>query len=76
MAPFKLLLASRKFWLVVMDAVISTATIIVGKYAQADAEFVKQLITIYQPVFVAIILGIAVEDAGLKNSGGNLPPVQ
>lgn len=74
--PFKALLYSRKFWLIVLDAIISTVTIIVGRYAQAEAEFIRQLITIYQPVFVAIIIGIAAEDAAIKANGRVNPPVQ
>ena len=64
------LLQSRKFWLLVLDTVISLAMYFVGKYATpALAEDINVLIVALQPVFVALIVAIAVEDAAAKRSG-------
>lgn len=55
---------SRKFWLMVVDVVISTATYFVTNYV--DPELGKNiiwLIAAWQPVVVALITGIATEDA-------------
>ena len=64
---FMLLLRSRKFLLLVLDVVVSLALYFVGKYAGAGAfEDVKLVITSVQPVFIAIIVAIAVEDGAAK----------
>ena len=61
--PFLSLLRSRKFWLVILDTVISVVLYFVGKYAGASLfEDVKMLIGVLQPVFVVIIAAIAYED--------------
>jgi hypothetical protein len=68
------LLKSRKFWLLILDTLISSALFFVGKYADPDlADDVKFLIASLQPVFIAIIGGIAIEDAAAKRSGANFP---
>ena len=59
--PFSLLLKSRKFWLMVLDAVVSLLLLFF-----ADFPNIEAVIGIMQPVFVAVIVGIAVEDAALK----------
>ena len=63
------LLQSRKFWLMILDVVISTATYLVGKYVIPElAEDILWLIAAWQPVMVALITGIAVEDAASKSA--------
>jgi len=69
MNPITGLLHSRKFLLLILDTVISTVVFAVGKWAQAASSDIATLIAIYQPVFVAIIVAISVEDAALKRSG-------
>lgn len=58
---------SRKFWLMVADVVISTATYLVTAYVNPDlATRIIWLIGAWQPVVIAVIAGIAVEDAALS----------
>lgn len=64
------LLKSRKFWLLISDVVISLTLFFVGKYAPLAQEDVNFMIGALQPVFVAIIGGIALEDAGEKAGAG------
>ena len=65
------LLHSRKFWLMIFDVVISTATFFVSKYVSPEmAENILWLIGAWQPVIIAVIVGIAVEDAAEKGAGG------
>ena len=74
MSPVRGLLRSRKFLLLVLDTFISLLTFFVGKYAIPTlAEDVNFLIGTYQPVFVSLIVAIAVEDAALKRATGRLP---
>ena len=72
MSPFQALLQSRKFWLLVLDVVISTVLLVVAQFAPQVEKVVVEVIAIYQPVFVFLIVSIAVEDAALKRSG-NFP---
>jgi len=70
MNPVSGLLRSRKFLLLVLDTIISLVLFFVGKYASPNlAEDIKFIIAAYQPVFVAIIVAISVEDAAAKRSG-------
>jgi uncharacterized membrane protein len=63
------LLRSRKFWLMVLDVVISTITYFVTAYAAPEiAEQIIWVIGAWQPVIVALIIGIAVEDAAEKGA--------
>ena len=65
------LLASRKFWLMVADVVISTATYFVTKYIAPEiGNDVFWVIGLWQPVIVAMINGIAIEDAATKRASG------
>ena len=58
------LLKSRKFWLMVADVTISSITYFVGQYVSPEVgENVIWLIASWQPVIVALITGIATEDA-------------
>lgn len=62
------LIRSRKFWLMLLDILISTATFFITKYAAPElAEDILWLIGAWQPVIIALILAIAHEDAALKS---------
>jgi hypothetical protein len=55
---------SRKFWITVTDLVVSTVAYFVTKYvAPQTGNDVLWLIGAWQPVVIALITGIAVEDA-------------
>jgi len=70
MNPFVGLLRSRKFWLLILDTVVSLLTLAITQFAAPDAiEFVLVVIGTVQPVFVAVIVGIFVEDAAAKRAG-------
>jgi hypothetical protein len=59
---------SRKFWITVVDAVVSIATVGVTLAFAKDLEtraFVLGVITALQPVVISLINGIATEDAAL-----------
>jgi len=62
MNPFKGLLASRKFWLMVLDVVVSGATYFIGKYAGAEGQDMLFVIGLLQPVFVTVIASVTLED--------------
>lgn len=61
--PWERLAASRKFWLLVMDTVISLVLHFVAVAKPEALEHVKFAILALQPVFVVIITSIAIEDA-------------
>ena len=55
---------SRKFWITVTDLVVSTAAYFITKYvAPQTGNDILWLIGAWQPVVIALITGIAVEDA-------------
>ena len=63
------LFKSRKFWVMVCDIVISTATFFVTKYAAPEiGEDILWLIAAWQPVVYAVINGIDLEDAAEKTN--------
>lgn len=65
--PFGSLVKSRKFWIMILDVVISLTTFFVTKYAGPEAqEIVKVVILAIQPVFLTLIGAIAYEDASLN----------
>lgn len=67
MVWYQCLLKSRKFWLATLDALVSTITVLVTAWLSPEnAKLVLTVVGIWQPVFVALIIGIAVEDAALK----------
>ena len=69
MNPISSLLRSRKFLLLVADAVVSTALMTVG-HLQPDLQpLVEQVIAIIQPVIIAVIVGITLEDSAEKFNG-------
>ena len=62
--PFSLLFHSRKFWLLILDTLISLVLYFVGKYATPTVlDDIKTLVVILQPVFIVVIAAIAYEDA-------------
>ena len=61
--PFVSLLHSRKFWLLILDTIVSLLTYFIGKYAGADGADMLYVIGLLQPVFIVIIGAIAYEDA-------------
>ena len=62
LSPLAKLLKSRKFWLLILDTVVSLVTLFVGLYFQASIEVIATVIGLLQPVFVMIIGAIAYED--------------
>ena len=72
--PLRGLLRSRKFLLLLLNTVASLTVYLVGLiYGDAGVDVATKLIAILQPVVVALILAIALEDAAEKRSQG-LPP--
>ena len=64
---------SRKFRLMLYDMVIALIILIGGRIlAPDDMDMVVTIIGIIQPVFLAIILGTAWEDAAVKRAGGSV----
>ena len=77
MSPVAALFRSRKFLLLLLDTVIAAILYFGGRYLAPDAvEELNFLIGILQPVFVAVIVGIAWEDNNRRdNTPGQPPPV-
>lgn len=70
MNPFMGLARSRKFWLLILDTVVSASIFFITKYATPlVAEDAIYMIGLMQPVFIALIGGIAWEDAAEKRAG-------
>jgi hypothetical protein len=60
----KSLWQSRKFWIMIVDVLISTVTYFVGQYVSPEVgKNILWLIGSWQPVIYAVITGIATEDA-------------
>ena len=60
---WKRLFKSRKFLLLLLDAVVSTLTLVLTKFlSPADLDFALKLIAIYQPAFIFLIGSIAYEN--------------
>ena len=73
MNPWKLLFQSRKFWLLILDAAISTLVLVLGVVLSPEQlEIALAVIAIYQPVFIALIMAIAKEDAAVKAINGTI----
>jgi hypothetical protein len=63
------LLHSRKFWLLVLDTVLSLVTFIVTNHLAPDlAAEIIALIAIIQPLWIMVIKGITDEDVADKGS--------
>ena len=70
MSPAKSLLKSRKFLLLLLDTIVSIVVFVATHYlAPAAQEPVLFILGALQPVFVAIIVAISIEDAALKRAG-------
>ena len=62
--PWRRLFRSRKFWLLILDAVVSSVTLVLNKVlSPADMDFALKLIAIYQPIFIFLISSIAYENS-------------
>ena len=62
------LLSSRKFWLMIVDVLVSAGIYFIAKYADPMfAEDALWMIGLLQPVIISVITGIAVEDAAEKS---------
>ena len=64
-----MILKSRKFWLMIGDAITGTLAIVLAWYLSPDK--VGQVLTLWglwQPVVISCIVGIAVEDAAEKGA--------
>ena len=69
MSPFSKLLLSRKFLLLVADTVFALIALGIGEFVSPEAgAFVMKVVGLLQPVLIAVIVGIALEDAALKLS--------
>jgi len=68
-SPLLALLRSRKFLLLVLDTVISFVLWFIGQTNPDALENVQGLIAMLQPVFVAIIIAISIEDAAALKAG-------
>ncbi|KKM24593.1 hypothetical protein LCGC14_1603550 [marine sediment metagenome] len=67
---FKVLWASRKFRVAIVDMVLALLIFILGTLlTDIQAEFWLTIIGIMQPMFVMVVVGIAWEDAAAKRSG-------
>jgi hypothetical protein len=63
---------SRKFLLLCLDVAVSLAIYLVPQLLGAEsAEVALTVIGIIQPVFVAVIIGIAVEDSAALKAGSH-----
>lgn len=64
------LLKSRKFWMAVLDAGVSTLTVALALFLQPQAvDDVLKVVLIWQPVVALVIVGITVEDAQALKAG-------
>ena len=63
---------SRKFLLLCLDVAVSLAIFLVPQlFAPDTAEVTLAVIGIIQPVFIAVIVGIAVEDSAALKAGSH-----
>lgn len=69
MSPIKSLFQSRKFWLVVLDAFTAILGLVVSVFFPEWQDFILKMWAAMQPVFLAIIVGIAVEDSAALRAG-------
>ncbi len=70
MNPLKALLQSRKFWILILDTVVSLLTYFSAKYlAPAAVDDIKVIIAALQPVALMLIVSIAYEDGQSVKAG-------
>jgi hypothetical protein len=60
---------TQKFWLMVLDMVISLTLFFVSKNVPGMLEDVKFLIAAIQPLFIALITAVAVESVAMTRMG-------
>jgi len=69
MNPIRLLLRSRKFWVLILDVLVSTIIFIASRYTSISVQTdVKFFIGALQPVFLFVISAIAYEDGATKRA--------
>lgn len=69
------LLHSAKFWTAVIDAIASSLAIILVWFLKPEeVDQVLKLVAIWQPVFIAVIIGGAWEDAADKGGVAVIEP--
>ncbi len=56
------LLQSRRFWLGILDIVISAVLLVVGIQYPAALDLVKSLIGYLQPLIIVLIIALTVDD--------------
>jgi hypothetical protein len=71
--PIASLLRSRKFLLAMLDALVSSTALVLTWFLSPDkVASVLALIGIWQPVCIAVIIGIAAEDVALSKAGAEM----
>ena len=71
--PFTGLIHSRKFLLAMLDALVSSVALVLAWFLSPDkVASVLALIGIWQPVLIAVIIGIAAEDVALSKSSAEM----
>ena len=68
LSPFKKLLGSRKFLLLILDTVVSIVLWVAASYVPGAEEAVKFIVAALQPVIIAVIIAIAWEDVANANN--------
>ena len=56
------LFASRRFLTALVDVLVATATLLIGRYAGEDTAFLLQLIVVSPPLFIPIIAAFTIDD--------------
>jgi len=70
MNPLAGLVASRKFWLLTIDTVLSGVALVGGWYlAPAELGKITAVIALIQPMFVFVVYGITREDVAKLEAG-------
>ena len=71
--PFTGLIHSRKFLLAMLDALVSSVALVLTWFLSPDkVASVLALIGIWQPVLIAVIVGIAAEDVALSKASSEM----
>ncbi len=66
------LLTSRKFWVMVLDVIVSLVLYFGAKYLGGSTyDDIKVLVATLQPVALVLIAAIAHEDASVKGARGD-----
>jgi len=68
-SPVGKLLRSRKFMILLLDTLVSLILLVVASALPDYKEFAGQLWVVLQPAFVAVVVGITIEDSALKAVG-------